>query len=381
MTIRLDSVLDSGLDSQLDSGLGVRESFRLGMIGCGGIGNVHAATARRAGIEIVGAWDILQERAEAFVKEYGGTAVASLDELLAMKSIDAVVVAVPNDRHAACACAALRAGKHVLLEKPMALSTAQCDEILAAAKASTGSLQMGFVCRQSPTALAAKKWIDSGRFGEIYHIKASLYRRRGIPGLGGWFTTKAHSGGGPLIDLGVHVIDLALHLAGHPRVERVSGMTWSKFGSPIADYRFTSMWAGPPKLAGVFDVEDAATALIRCAGGLTIEVNVTWAANIPEGSTRDGISIWGTRAGAWFDVLGKELSIATEEEGMLVDLKPQFDATDPMGQAWDEQYRHFAQMVTHRKTPVATGCQGRSLQAVIDAIYESSKQNREVEIS
>ncbi len=357
------------------------KTFGLGMIGCGGIGNVHAQTARRAGIEIVGAWDVLPDRAQKLVTEHGGAAQQSIGELLAMKSVDAVVVAVPNDCHCACACAALRAGKHVLLEKPMALSRAECDEILAAEKQSSGSLQMGYVCRQSPTALAAKKWIDSGRFGEIYHIKASLYRRRGIPGLGGWFTTKRQSGGGPLIDLGVHVIDLALHLAGHPKVERVSGKTWSHFGSPIADYCFTSMWAGPPKIDGVFDVEDAATALIRCAGGLTIELNVTWAANIPEGTSRDGISIWGRDAGAFFEVLGKDLTIATQEEGMLVDLKPQFDATNPMDQAWDEQYRHFAQMVMQRKTPVATGHHGRSLQCVIDAIYESSKLNREVEVA
>ncbi len=352
----------------------------LGVIGCGGIGNVHAQSARRAGVTIVGAWDIEGDRAAELVKQHGGIAAPSIDALLSMSGVDAVVVAVPNDRHCECACAALKAGKHVLLEKPMALTRAQCDEILAVASTSAGRLQMGFVCRGTPAALTVKKWIDSGRFGEIYHIKASLYRRRGVPGLGGWFTTKSRSGGGPLIDLGVHVIDLALHLAGHPKVERASGATWSNFGHPISDYRFTSMWAGPPKFDGVFDVEDGATALIRCAGGLTIEVNVTWAANIPEGSTRDGISIWGRRAGTFFDIFGKEVSIATEEEGMLIDVKPQFEATNPMDQAWDEQYRHFRQLVTNGTAPMATGEQGRLLQTVIDAIYESSRLNREVEI-
>jgi len=367
-------------------------SFGLGIIGCGAIGNVHAQTARRAGVRIVGAWDSIPERAALLVKEHGGQAAPSIDALLAINGMDAMVVAVPNDRHGDCACAALKAGKHVLLEKPMAITLEQCDQIIAAESASAGRLQMGFVCRSTPTALVAKKWIDAGRFGEIYHIKASLYRRRGIPGLGGWFTTKARSGGGPLIDLGVHMIDLSLHLAGHPAVARVSGATWSKFGHPISEYRYTSMWAGPPKLDGTFDVEDAATALIRCAGGLTIEVNVTWAANIPEGSTIDGISIWGSRAGAHFDVLGKEVSIATEEQGMLVDIKPHLagmdgmagmagmDANDLLNQAWDEQYRHFTHMVTKGKAPCATGAQGRALQSVIEAIYESSKQNREIEI-
>ncbi len=355
-------------------------SFGLAIIGCGAIGTVHAQTARRAGVTVTGAWDVLPERSKAFAKEFGGRGCASIDELLSMPAIDAVVIAVPNDRHHACACAALAAGKHVLLEKPMALTRAQCDEIVAAERASAGSLQMGFVCRQSPTSLAAKQWIDAGRFGEIYRIRASMTRRRGIPGLGGWFTTKRHSGGGPLIDLGVHLIDLSLHLAGHPHVERVSGVTWSKFGSPIRDYRYTSMWAGPPNLAGTFDVEDAASALIRCAGGLSIELTVAWAANIPEGSTRDGISIWGTRAGAFFEVMGGELSIATEEEGMLVDIKPQFEAANALDLAWDGQFRHFTQMVTQRKTPVATGDQGRLLHGVIEAIYESSSANREIEL-
>ena len=355
-------------------------SFGLGVIGCGSIGGVHAHAARRAGIRVVGAWDILPERATALALEHGGQTAPSIDALLAMAGIDAVAVAVPNDRHSECASKALRAGKHVLLEKPMAMNAAECDEILALAKNSAGQLQLGFVCRQSPAALVAKRWIDAGRMGEIYHIKASLYRRRGIPGLGGWFTTKKHSGGGPLIDLGVHVIDLALHLGGHRAVERVSGVTWSKFGHPIADYRYTSMWAGPPKLDGTCDVEDGATALIRCAGGLTIEVNVTWAANIPTGSTVDGISVWGSRGGVFFDIFGKDVSIAAEEAGMLVDIKPQFDAPNPTDQAWDEQYRHFALMVTKGKTPIATGAQGRSLQAVLDAIYQSAELNREVEL-
>lgn len=355
-------------------------SFGLGLIGCGVIGTVHAQTARRAGVQLVGAWDVIPDRAAAIANEFGGIAAPSIDALLAMKGIDAVAIAVPNHRHCACACRALQAGKYVLLEKPMALNSAQCDEILAAAQSSKGLLQLGFVCRGSPTARVAKKWIDAGRFGEIYHIKARLHRRRGIPGLGGWFTTKSQSGGGPLIDLGVHVLDLALHLAGHPKVERVSGTTWSKFGNPISDYRFTSMWAGPPKFDGVFDVEDGATALIRCAGGLTIELNVTWAANIQEDSTQDGISIWGTRAGAFFAVLGDEVAIATEEAGMLVNISPEFDATNPTEQAWDEQYRHFIEMVTQRKTPFATGAQGRSLQSVIDAIYLSAELNQEVEV-
>ena len=352
----------------------------IGIVGCGGIGAVHAETARRNGLAVAGAWDIAPERAEALVAAHGGIPAGSLADLLKLPGVDAVAVAVPNDLHAECAIAALAAGKHVLVEKPMAMSAAECDRINAAAARSGTVLQVGFVCRGAPASATVKHFIDSGRFGRIHHIKASLYRRRGIPGLGGWFTTKARSGGGPLIDLGVHVLDLSLHLAGYPRPLRASGATWSLFGHPIKDYRYTSMWAGPPKAAGTFDVEDAAHALVRCEGGLTIELNVTWATNMPANSLRDGIAVWGDRAGAWFDVFGSEVTIATEEEGRLVDVRPLFNADKPMDQAWDAQYAQFIAAVRDGIPPHATGAQGRTLQATIDAIYASADAGREVDV-
>lgn len=297
-----------------------------------------------------------------------------------MPGIAAVAIAVPNDLHCACAVAALSAGKHVLLEKPMAMSAQECDRINGAAAAAGRVLQVGFVCRGAPAVRTVRHFIDAGRFGRIHHVKASIYRRRGIPGLGGWFTTKARSGGGPLIDLGVHVLDLALHLTGYPRPLRASGATWGIFGHPIRDYRFVSMWAGPPRPEGTFDVEDAAHALVRCEGGLTIELNVTWATNMPEGSLKDGIAVWGERAGAWFEPFGSEVTIATEEEGRIVDLKPHFSSERAMDQAWDAQYAQFVAAIRDGVAPHASGTQGRVLQSTIDAIYRSAAEQREVEV-
>jgi predicted dehydrogenase len=354
--------------------------FGIGIVGCGGIGAVHAEAARRNGLAVAGAWDIVPDRAKALVGVHGGQAAASLEALLRRPDVQAVAVSVPNDMHRECAVAALDAGKHVLLEKPMAMSAAECDRINEAAARAARVLQIGFVCRGSPASATVRHFIDAGRFGRIHHIKASLYRRRGIPGLGGWFTTKARSGGGPLIDLGVHVLDLSLHLAGYPRPLRASGATWSLFGHPIGTYRYTSMWAGPPNPSGTFDVEDAAHALVRCEGGLTIELNVTWAANMPGNSLRDGIAVWGDRAGAWFDVMGSDVTIATEEEGRLVDVKPLFNADKPMDQAWDAQYAQFIAAVRDGVPPHASGAQGRILQATIDAIYASADAGREVDV-
>lgn len=332
-------------------------------------------------MHIEGAWDLHQGRAAALTGRVGGKAAASIDELLALPGLEAVAIAVPNAAHADCAVRALERGKHVLLEKPMALSLAECDRILAAAERAGTVLQMGFVCRGTPASIAAKELIDAGRLGRIYHAKCSIYRRRGIPGLGGWFTTKAQSGGGPLIDLGVHVLDLVRYLAGSPKSLRASGACYGTFGRPIADYRFVEMWAGPPKLDGVFDVEDHATALIRCEGGCTIEMNVTWAMNQPDGALKDGVFLFGDRGGVAFQIFGNELTLATEENGRIVDVKPLLPPGDTMTKAWDDQYAQFSAAITRGVKPHASGADGRAIQALIEAIERSSAEGREVEVA
>ena len=297
-----------------------------------------------------------------------------------MPEVEAVAIAVPNNVHLECALRAIEKRKHVLLEKPMAMSVAECDRILAAAKSSDRVLQLGFVCRGTPTARAAKAFIDAGRLGRIYHAKCSTYRRRGIPGLGGWFTTKAKSGGGPLIDLGVHVIDLVRYLTGKPKAIRASGACYATFGSPISEYRFVDMWAGPPRLSGTCDVEDHATALIRCEGGLTIELNVTWAMNQPDGELKDGIYLFGDKGGASFETFGKDLTISTEENGRIVDVKPIIEPGDPMTKAWDAQYEQFIAATTRGVAPHATGADGRAIQAIVETIYRSSAEERELDV-
>ena len=355
-------------------------SFRIGIIGCGAIGNVHARNATAAGLEVAGAWDVHPERAKELASLHEGCAAhASLAELLA-SDVEAVAVAVPNDCHRDCAVAALEAGKHVLLEKPMAMSSAECDEVIAAHKHSGTVLQLGFVCRGLPAAQAAKTFIDAGRFGEIYHVKCSIYRTRGIPGLGGWFTTKARSGGGPLIDLGVHVLDLAMYLTNNHEPVRASGHVVSNFGDPIEAYRYTSMWAGPPQLDGIFDVEDGAVALVRFANGMTLELNVTWAVNLPDEVLPSGIAILGRDGGCFFELFGKEVRIATEEKGELADLRTKFTCEDVEVEAWARQYAQFIAAVEDGVAPHADAASGRCVQALIEAIYRSSDACAEVTI-
>lgn len=352
--------------------------IKLGIVGAGTIGQVHAQTAKRLGVPVVCIADLNEAAAKKLAAAEGiPNTTGNPAQLFANKEIDAVVVGVPNKFHKEMALGAIAAGKDVLLEKPMALNVAECTEINAAAKKHGRLVQMGFVNRYSPVAQSAKSFVDAGELGKIYHAKANIYRRRGIPGLGGWFTTKALSGGGPLIDVGVHIIDLAMHLMNFPKPVRVSGKVYANFGPRMKNYLFESMWAGPPRLDGKFDVEDAAHALVRFEGGLTMEINATWAMNFPNNSVQNLMGFFGDQGGMAFELGGNSLRIAKESNGHNVDLTPTL--RDANG--WDEQLRRFVHSVETRTEPGASGAKGQIVQSIIDAIYESSEKDREVEVA
>ncbi len=239
---------------------------------------------------------------------------------------------------------------------------------------------MGFVCRWAPASQAVLEHVAAGRLGRIYHAKASLYRRRGIPGLGRWFTTRSRSGGGVLVDLGIHLLDLVLYLTGSPKATRAAAACTSTFGSPIDQYRFEEMWAGPPDPAGTFDVEDAVTALIGFENGMTLQLDVAWAANVPEGIFRNGVLLLGDRGGCFFDLWRNELVLTTEEGGELRDERPALPEGDAWMAAWRKEYELFARSVSQRHSPAATAEDGRTVQRLIDALYRAAAQGREVEI-
>lgn len=355
-------------------------SIRLGIIGAGSIGEVHAKAATEAGQKVACVADIDLEKAKLLAKEYEGCqATADVKELLADESIDAVVVCVPNRWHKDLAIESLRAGKDVLLEKPMGLNVAECAEINAAAAETKRILQMGLVYRNSAVGQAAKSVVESGDLGKIYHAKAHLFRRRGVPGLGGWFTTKDVSGGGPLIDLGVHVIDISTWLMGAPKATRVSGKVYSHFGKQMKDYVYEEMWAGPPKLDGVCDVEDSAHAMIHFEGGCSLDLQVSWAINMPTPymESAETVALFGDRGGLTFKLLGDHVDVASENYGRNVDTRILLTETDQFA----EQARKFAHCVETRETPIATGEHGQYVQTIIDAIYESSETDREIVLS
>jgi predicted dehydrogenase len=262
----------------------------------------------------------------------------------------------------------------VFLEKPMAMNVAEADAIVAAAKKSGKTLQMGMINRFKGASQVLKKFVDSGRCGNIYAAQAAWYRRRGIPGFGGWFTTKSMSGGGALIDIGVHMLDLTLYLMGFPKPVAVSGATYNIW-KELGDYTYTSMW-GAPTPNGKKDVDDYALALIRFDGGQTLQLNISWALNVGSMNPEQVVRVMGDKGGVALEGLDSPF-IYTEEAGQIVDIKPQYANVDP----GIEEIKQFASVVRGEMKPIATAEQGRTVQSILEAIYRSGEERREVQVT
>lgn len=346
--------------------------LKVGIVGMGTIGPVHADAYVASGqAEIVGICDLIPQKLEHHGTRLGvENRYRDYRELLASDA-EAISVCVPNARHKEVAIAALKAGKHVLLEKPMALNSLQAADINAAARKAKGILQMGMVNRQKPDAQVLRQCVKDGMLGDIYHIRAVLIRRRGIPGMGGWFTTKALSGGGPMIDLGVHWFDLAMWLSDLWKPTLVSARTYAKFGPAMKNYKYVGMWAGPPNYKGKFDVEDYSTGFVRFGNQATMSFEISWAANAQEDSY---VELLGDKGGA--RLFGeKPLTILTEHGGQLADIVPQFNNK---ADAFHVEVQKFIAACRGEIEPVATGEQGQIVSRLLDAIYASSAAGKEV---
>ena len=351
----------------------------IGIIGAGMIANVHAEAAKAIGTAIVAVHDPREAKTKAFTEKHACEVSSSVVELLGREDIEGIVIAVPNDQHAPLAIQALQAGKHVLLEKPMAMSIAQCDEILAARDASGKVLQMGFVCRYSPAAVKAKQLVEDGTIGDVLHVQATLLRQRGIPGIGGWFTTKQRSGGGCLIDIGVHLIDVAMHITQKKSPSSALGFCTRAF--TIDSYAYEEMWSTPVK-DGTFDVEDRVRATIGDSSGTTFQYNVAWATHLPEGTLSDGILIEGTKGALVLDLWSDAMTLGYSESGSPKDKKITFDVTEAWDDAFQGEHQAFANAITNGKldSTAGTGEDGRVVQSVIDAIYASDAQGKQVRV-
>ena len=349
--------------------------MKVGIIGCGAIavGQHIPAYMNNPKTEIKYFCDPMPGRAESVAEQFGcGIAVTDYREVLSDPEVTAVSVCTPNMMHSEIAIAAMQAGKHVLCEKP----AASCyEDVLQMQKVQheTGkTLDIGVFNRFNDSVNQIREMIQSGELGEIYQVCVSFRQQRAIPGLGGAFTTKAIAGGGVLIDWGVHFLDVVMYCCGDPKPQSVSAETYSKLGSPIEDYVYVKMWAGPPKTNGTYDVEEFVTALIRTEGP-SITLNGAWAQNI--GQTEKFIDFLGTKGGVRL-YYGKDYTLYTTKDGELVS-----ENTPPSGRsAYQMEIDAFVDSVeTGQKNPNHIDNHIPTAQ-IMDSIYRSADTHREIKL-
>jgi predicted dehydrogenase len=353
----------------------MKDKIKVGVIGCG-VGRFHlAGYSKLPNVEVMALAGLDEARCQQLAAEYGIPRLfTDYRDLLALPEIDAVSVCVPNCLHAPVATAALAAGKHVLCEKPLAATVAEGEAIVAAARRARRKLMVSFNYRFRGDSQTLQRHIAAGGLGEVYYVKAGWLRRSGIPGIGSWFTCQAEAGGGPLIDLGVHVLDLALWFLGYPEIVAVSGATYAKFGP-----RGKGFWGGdrfPPGTAGC-DVEDLATAFVRLAGGATMAVETSWASYTSAGDDYH-VHLFGDEGGAELTVRNYTQKDTLRFFGELAGVPTETRPLYPEMGSHEAAIRHFVECLVEDREPAASGEQGLAVLRLIAAIYQSAATGREV---
>ncbi|NDJ63003.1 MAG: Gfo/Idh/MocA family oxidoreductase [Chloroflexi bacterium] len=353
--------------------------LRVGVVGVSWAGQrAIEAFQAQPNVEVVAIADPDETRTSAVTTKYQiPYAYADYNDLVTRDDIDIVSVATPNFLHAPVALAALQNGKHVLTEKPMAGSLAEAEAMVQAAISAGRVLRVVFNHRQRGDVQVLKRYAETGALGRIYHAKGTWMRRSGIPGLGGWFTDKAKSGGGPLIDLGVHMLDMALHLMDEPEVTTVSAATYDEVAS-----RGVGAWEGSRRLAqgSHFDVEDLATAFIRFQDGSTLLLEASWA--IYGRSWDDfGVTLYGSEGGAEIKVVNYSyedtLRIFTDTAGAPSVIAPRVTK----GEGHIGVVREFLAIIHSGEWSAHVGREGLRRTQIIDACYRSAVEGREIALA
>ena len=348
--------------------------IKVGVIGCGTIANAAHIPSymKNADVEIKYFCDIIPERAQAAVEKYGcGAAVTDYHDVINDPEIDAISVCTPNRMHPVITIDALRAGKNVLCEKPAARTYAEVEQMVQAQRETGKILVIGVVNRFNDSVRKIKQYIDEGRLGTVHHVYVSFRQHRSIPGLGGAFTTKARSGGGALIDWGVHYLDIVMYCTGDPQPKTVSAKAFSKLGVDMPNYVYEGMWAEDTKdLNGTYDVDDFVTGFVRTEGP-TITFNGAWAQNIGIGEAY--IDFIGTKAGARL-TYGGDFTVYTTSCGSLCEFKPKFKSKPH----FQEEIDAFVRCIqTGEKLPSHID-QAIITAKMMQAMYDSSEAGKEI---
>jgi predicted dehydrogenase len=352
-------------------------NLRAGVIGLG-VGKSHVDAYRQSPYSTLAALcDSNENRLRDFAQQYDVPAEACFTDyqtMLANANLDIVSVCLPNALHAPASIAVLDAGVHVLCEKPLATNSEEAQAMIDAAQRSGKTLTVCYNYRYRADSQWLYHTIHSGTLGEIYHVSASWRREMGIPGWG-LFGDKTMSGGGALIDLGVHVLDLALWLMDFPAVKTVSGSVRAVFGP-----HQRKMWLRPGLEPMPFEVEDGAVGFLRLGNGASMFLQATWGEHAKPNEDRMSIELQGTQGTAILDIPNYRredtLRLYTEHEGEPVVVTPVVRWNLPA-------YQHIGLIVdtveklAHGESPTTDGTQGFVAVRVLDAFYESARLGRE----
>ncbi len=326
------------------------------IIGAGGIAQTHAdAFKKNSRVNIQAVCDIDEKRVNEFADKYSIKGrYTSLEEMLkSEKGLDAASVCVWTADHASSTVMALNAGLHVLCEKPVARNAIEAQQMVDAAKKNNKLLMIAFPRRFEPKTLVAKEMIEKGTLGDVYLTKGHYMRRTGP---GRWFTNKEFSGGGPVIDIGVHCIDQCRYLMGNPKPASVFAVTYDKT-------------VGVEKnAADVYTVEDNGYAIIKYENGSSTILETSFYMHRSNGSFTE---VAGTKAG--IDILNDKINLHNEVDDFMMDSVVYWTHWSNRKPTFEAEIDHFVECIEDGTPCISPGEDGVTIMRIIDAIYESAR--------
>lgn len=355
--------------------------FRVGVVGLGSAGNTHMRAFSKHPQTVLSAIAGKElDRLSSLAAEFNvATTAGDWEDLVRNPDIDIISIATPNSLHHPIAVAALNAGKHVFCEKPLAISAEQAQEMVSAAKTNNRILEVAFNYRRREDIGMARDLVSSGKLGRVYHSRVSWKRRAGIPGIKSWFTSAELAGGGAAIDLGPHIIDSLLHMLGEPKVVAVSAVMHGELGR--AGYGGMDGATQMQGNTGLFEVEDLCSALLRLDDGSSVAFEITWASHAVDD---EDIS---------FELLGVEsglrifipryatvdtMTLFGDENGEQYSRKPVVTST---GEGHIAVLNEFIEHVASGQFAAHSGEYALHRTKILDALYRSSKEGKEVSVS
>lgn len=352
--------------------------LQVGIIGLGSYGKHHVTMLTDLGHEVFGV-DADPEARQEFERELGAPTYETAAELYE-RDIDAAIISAPNKYHETAAVDALENGLDVIIEKPLAHDLPSAERIARTARETERICMVGYPHRYRNVCQVARSYIEDGYFGDLTHVSARFVRRRGLPGRSTWLTSEEIAGGGAMMDIGSHLVDLVLFLCDWPELADVMATARSDFGGR-EDYAYLRMW-GDDDQGRRYDVEDAMTAFCEFENGPTASIEVAWAANQ---TAEHAYTIRGTEAGAYLNITDtlQEVDPVVNERNELDIYEARTGGCDhyvnseivtQVNDPFEAELETFLEAVRTGERPDQNNVeQALRVQRVLDAVYRASE--------